>query len=311
MAKVSEQEIRLARRIGVLDYLRKFEPGELVRVSRTDYCTRSHDSLIISENGLFHWFSVGVGGNNAIDYLLKVKKMDFVSAVRLLNEYAPLHSSFQPVNFHVRIEEQKELVCPVPDSSNEAIKAYLFRRGICSKVFRFCNDNGLLYQTTRGGYKNCVFVGMNENGQPKSAFIRGCNSTWRGDAEGSQKKYGFCIPAEDPVCDTVEVYEAPIDAMSGATLRHLHKKEPWRGIHYLAIGGLNYQPVDWFLDHHAIKTVRLCLDNDQRGRAFSGKLAEKLKSNGYLVEDVPPTYGKDYNDQLVHELQIRFRQAER
>ena len=41
-----------------------------------------------------------------------------------------------------------------------------------------------------GKWRNLLYVGKDENGQPKSAFIRGCNSTWRGDAEGSQKKYG-------------------------------------------------------------------------------------------------------------------------
>ena len=77
MARVSEQEIRRAREVGVLDYLRRYEPDELVRVGTRDYRTKTHDSLIISENGLFHWFSHAIGGNCAIDYLLKVKKCFF------------------------------------------------------------------------------------------------------------------------------------------------------------------------------------------------------------------------------------------
>ena len=312
MARVSEQEIRRAREVGVLDYLRRCEPGELVRVGTHDYRTKTHDSLIISDNGLFHWFSHAVGGNCAIDYLLKVKNMDFVSAVRLLNESGPQISSFQTVNSRpTQISQREEFVCPQLDSGNEAIKAYLYRRGISSKVFHYCYNSGILLQTTRGGYKNCVFLGLDESGEPKSAFVRGCNSSWRGDLTGSQKKYGFCIPASDLQCDTVEIYEAPIDAMSGATLRQLKKKENWRSVHYLSIGGLNYQAAEWFLSHHDIKKVRLCLDNDQRGIAFAERLANKLRLQGYEIENAPPVYGKDYNDQLIHVLHSKFRQAER
>ena len=308
MARVSEQEIRRAREVGVLDYLRRYEPDELVRVGTRDYRTKTHDSLIISENGLFHWFSHAVGGNCAIDYLLKVKNMDFVSAVRLLNEGMPEISSFQTVNSHsVHMRQREEFTRPQPDSGNEAIKAYLYRRGISSKVFHYCYNSGILLQTTRGGNKNCVFLGLDESGEPKSAFVRGCNGNWRGDLTGSQKKYGFCIPASDLQCGTVEIYEAPIDAMSGATLRQLRKQEDWRSVHYLSMGGLNYQAAEWFLERHDIKKVRLCLDNDKRGIDFAERLVQKLRSQGYDVENTPPVYGKDYNDLLIYEMRAKVR----
>ena len=46
------------------------------------------------------------------------------------------------------------------------------------------------------------------------------------------------MQAENPDCDTVELYEAPIDAMSGATLRQYTDIGKWRSVHYLALGGL-------------------------------------------------------------------------
>ena len=46
---------------------------KLVRVSGSTYCTREHDSLKIF-NGKWHWFSRGIGGRNALDYLVKVKE---------------------------------------------------------------------------------------------------------------------------------------------------------------------------------------------------------------------------------------------
>lgn len=68
-------------------------------------------------------------------------------------------------------------------------------------------SSGILYQTTRGSYRNCVFVGKDADGVPRSAFQRGCQGSFRGDVAGSQKQYGFLIPAEAENCDTVEIYE--------------------------------------------------------------------------------------------------------
>ena len=72
-----QKNIEAARQISVVQYLETYRPGELVRKTDREYCTRSHDSLIITiGNGKFHWYSHDVGGNNAIDYLTKVEGMD-------------------------------------------------------------------------------------------------------------------------------------------------------------------------------------------------------------------------------------------
>ena len=44
---VSPEEIEKARSVDLLSYLRACDPGELVHVSGSTYCTRSHDSLKI------------------------------------------------------------------------------------------------------------------------------------------------------------------------------------------------------------------------------------------------------------------------
>lgn len=74
MPYVDAEAIEAARQIDLLNYLQAYEPGELVRVSGSTYCTREHDSLKIF-NGKWHWFSRGIGGRNALDYLVKVKEM--------------------------------------------------------------------------------------------------------------------------------------------------------------------------------------------------------------------------------------------
>lgn len=303
MRSVSKEEIENARKVGVLDYFRACMPQELVRRGNRDYCTRTHNSLIISENGLFHWHSAGVGGNNAIDYLLKVEKMDFISAVRRLNELS-ITPSLQPVEKTVEKALPRPFLRPAPDKDFETARAYLMHRGISNKVIRYCQNAGIIYQTTRGGYKNCIFVGLDADGTPRGAFARSCQSAWRGDVAGSQKKYAFVIPAETPEADTLEIYEAAIDAMSGATLHQRSRGTAWHSRYYLSMGGLSYAPVDYFLSTHPqIKMIRLCLDRDEPGRAYTKRLQEHLSGRSYTVADVPPRFGKDYNDELLYEKQ--------
>ena len=98
----------------------------------------------------------------------------------------------------------------------------------------------------------------------------------------------------------MEIYEAPIDAMSGATLRQYKHDAPWRSVHYLALGGLNHQPIDYFLQQHPeVKRVSLCFDRDDPGRNFTKIVAKRLAERGYIVQDTPPAIGKDYNDYLL------------
>ena len=300
MKRLTEEQIQQAKRIDLLTWLRTHQPDELVQVGRTEYTTRTHDSLRISENGKWNWFSRGFGGTTALNYLIRVQGMDFVSAVRLLCEVEPVPA---PPSHPSMPAPPREFHPPVKDRGTEAVTAYLKGRGIRGQVIRWCLREGVLYQTTRAGYKNCVFVGLDETGRPRAASLRGCQGRFRGDCTGSDKRYGFVIPAEDPDCTAVEVYEAPIDAMSGATLRLLTGTQNWRAVHCLALGGLNHRALEQFLAAHPqVDTLRLCLDNDPPGRRFAADTAEKFQAQGYRVADLTPGYGKDFNEALQHHL---------
>ncbi len=298
--RLPAENIKAAREVQLVDFLNTYRPGELVRKSRDEYCTKSHSSLRITPSkNLFHWCSQSKGGRGALDYLLTVEGMSFRSAVMLLNEmeFVP----FQPARTAaVESNRTRSFTLPRPDKNTQAATAYLMHRGISPKVLRYCVSSGILYQTTRASYRNCVFVGKDEYGVARCAFQRGCQGTFRGDVSGSQKQYGFLISAEDPACDTVEIYEAPIDAMSGATIRQYKHDKPWRSVHYLALGGLNYLPIDYFLQQHPqVKNVVLCFDRDEPGRNFTETAAKKLTDKKYAVNDMPPAVGKDYNEYLV------------
>lgn len=90
--QVSKEQIEQARKLDLLSYLQQYEPHELVKVASGVYSTRSNDSLKIS-NGKWYRWSRGYGGVSALDYLVKVREMGFVSAVRYLCDkagYTPL-----------------------------------------------------------------------------------------------------------------------------------------------------------------------------------------------------------------------------
>ena len=76
MSFYDSEAIERARQVDLLTYLQTCEPQELVHVSGNVYCTKTHDSLRIS-NGKWCWFSRGIGGYSALDYLIKVNGCSF------------------------------------------------------------------------------------------------------------------------------------------------------------------------------------------------------------------------------------------
>lgn len=81
MPFIPPEQLAHAREMDLLTYLRCCEPEELVSAGGNTYATRSHDSLKIS-NGKWYWWSRGVGGSNALDYLTTVREMSLQDAVQ-------------------------------------------------------------------------------------------------------------------------------------------------------------------------------------------------------------------------------------
>ena len=84
MGYVTREMIDRAKKMDLLTYLQTYEPQELVHFGGNTYCTREHDSLKIS-NGKWCWFSRGIGGKTALDYLIKVKELPFTEAVERID----------------------------------------------------------------------------------------------------------------------------------------------------------------------------------------------------------------------------------
>lgn len=95
-------------------------------MSRTIWCvsaaTREHDSLKIS-NGKWFWWSRGIGGVSALDYLIKVKDYGFVEALTGgAVEWTPPQTP--------KKDEPKVLLLPPKNKDCNRVMQYLFGRGI-------------------------------------------------------------------------------------------------------------------------------------------------------------------------------------
>lgn len=307
MPFIAPEVITEARRMDLLSYLRAYEPNELVRFSGNTYTTRTHDSLKIS-NGKWMWWSRGIGGNSALDYLVKVKGLSFLEAVEtIMGCKVALPTDYCTP----KKETPKELKLPPKSASTEIVTEYLFCRGIDYEIITHCIQKGLIFESLP--YHNAVFVGKDEKGTPRYAAYRATNkSRLMGDASGSDKHYSFRLEGSNK--SEVHLFECAIDALSYATLMKMNGDD-WRKENLVSLAGV-YAPrekiekskvpaaVEGFLKSHPeIKQIVLHFDNDEVGRKASQAL-QIILPDRYEVIDSPPKFGKDFNDFLCMKLGI-------
>ena len=300
--------IEQARRMDLLSYLRAYEPSNLVRVGGNVYCTREHDSLKIS-NGKWYWWSRGIGGVSALDYLIKVKDYGFVEAVEALTG---ITADWIPPPQTPKKDELKFLLLPPKNKDCNRVMQYLFGRGIDYQLIQECVAEGTIYESSN--YHNAVFIGRDKSGTPKYAALRSTlGTTFKQDVSGSDKRYSFRLLAREPT-DTVHLFEAAIDLLSYATYLKCEGKDYGKE-NLLSLSGV-YQPkkelseskipialTTYLNENPQIKTIVLHLDNDKVGRLCTAALKELLQKE-YKIVDEPPTVGKDFNDFLLSYLGI-------
>ena len=308
MPYIAPEVITEAKRMDLLTYLREFEPGELVKFSRNTYTTKTHDSLKIS-NGKWMWWSRGIGGKSALDYLIKVRGMDFVEAVQtIMGNGSVSYPTYENSNSY----EQQPLLLPERSPSSNVVVEYLFGRGIDYEIINECLDKELIIESLP--YHNVVFIGYDENKEPKYAAYRATNqSRIMGDCTGSKKQYSFRLTAENT--GEVHLFECAIDLLSYATLLKLDGKD-WRQFNLVSLAGV-YSPKQKIEDSKVpvtlsrllekdktIRRIVLHLDNDVAGRKAT-KALQTILPTEYEVVDEPPAYGKDVNDFLCKRLGIK------
>lgn len=307
MPYIDPKVVLEAKKMNLLTILKNFEPHELVRLDKNNYTTRTHDSLKIS-NGKWMWWSRGIGGKSALDYLIKVRGMDFVEAVQTIMGNGSVRS---PTPENAKSYVNQPLLLPERSPSTDVVFEYLFGRGIDYEIINYCLEKELVIESLP--YHNVVFIGYDESNKPKYAAYRATNqSRLMGDCTGSKKQYSFRLTAENT--GEVHLFECAIDLLSYATLMKLEGKN-WRQFNLISLAGV-YSPKQNIGDSKVPVTVRnllekdksikrivLHLDNDIAGRKAT-KALQTILSDKYEVVDDPPKCGKDVNDFLCIKLGI-------
>lgn len=310
MPYIPPEIVEKAKEMDVLTYLQNYEPNELVKVGNGTYSTKTHDSIRIS-NGLWNWFSRGVGGKNAVSYLMKVKNYSFLDAIQTIIGNVSVK---QPVIYREEKKEKTEFVLPLKSINSERAKKYLVKRGIDLEIINECINSGLIYESEPN--HNVVFLGTDEEKKYKYAFFRGTNDTrFMGESKGSDKAYTFRLLSNNE-SERVHLFESAIDLLSYATLLKM-KNIDWKNENMISLGGVNKPSEEQevndkipiaiikFLENNSnIKQIYLHFDNDEIGEKASKALMEKL-SNKYEVIDNRPPVGKDCNDYLKYVLDFQ------
>ena len=201
---------------------------------------------------------------------------------------------------------RKPFVLPEKNMNNRRILQYLSGRGISEAVIRHCLRLGILYESRP--YHNAVFVGRDENGKARYAFLRGIydngKKSFKIEQAGSEKAYAFCVPPQKD-SKRVAVYEACIDALAHLTLEG-GSLDKYR----LELGGISApkegqsqrsmkkpQALEHFLSQHPeITEIEVCTDNDFAGRWACEHIRKAYEGSYRIIENLPEIEGADWAD---------------
>ena len=301
MPYINPEAVEKAKQIGLLEHLQQHEPGNLVKLTGNNYCTRDHDSLKIS-NGKWYWFSQGIGGYNALDYLTKVEELSFIQALQILSG-----ETFDCHNDYEKPPEKEEKVLQIPELSADTtrVRKYLMKRGIAPEIIDYGIKHAMIFETEQ--YHNALFVGYDPGGIARYGAVRSTFTSYKRDVTGSDKRFSFSLSGGSDL----HLFEAAIDLLSYASLLKMDGKN-WLQDSYLSLAGVsaagkNKMPIalsQYLKDYENIKTIRLHLDNDEVGRGATESIMSAL-SGKYELIDEPPESGKDVNEALMNRIQDR------
>lgn len=302
--KISDDMLQRAKAVDLVDYLQSlgytmFCTGGSykIKVTKRFHGDLSSLSVFSDRKGWKRW-SDGSMGNDTISFLQKVMGKSFQDAVCELCHELP-HT--EPDVLPVAQSKDKQLTLPeVTDGKFSRVFAYLTKtRGIDTAIVTDLMKQKMLYQDKQG---NVVFLGMDDAGTYKYAAFRSTlqDKKYRGECSGSDKRYGFRMNGECPT--KLYVFEAPIDAMSHASLvnKITGKPDAWKAHTRISLGGTSDVALMQYLsDHPECSDITLCLDNDQAGLDAAKLIAQKLRQQGYTAVRILPPKCKDYNEQLI------------
>ena len=281
-------EKRQANEVDLPSFLR--DRGEKLLQAGREYRLASDHSITVRAN---RWYDHAARrGGHAISFVRQFYDKTFPEAVSML-----LGRDGQGIIPIAKQEpepqEPKPFALPKPYLTMRRMYAYLTKhRCIDRDVVTAFVQEKLLYEDDP--HHNCVFVGLDENGEARHAHLRSTGSqgkVFRINVESSDIKHSFHKNGTDR---SLYVFEAPIDLLSHITLY----PAGWLEHSYVACCGTSIQPVIQMLEQASqLDTVLLCLDNDEAGHQASRRMREQLEVR-YSVERLIPA-NKDWNDDLT------------
>ncbi len=283
----TDEQKEQARRTDLADMLRR--QGEKLKRSGSEY--EWHDGsakVTIRGNLWFHQYEQK--GGDAIDFVRRFYNKSYPEAVEyLLGECGGTLIISPPV-----VKESKPFELPPPNENMRRVFAYLTKtRGIDKEVLQTFVDHHMVYESEK--YHNVVFVGYDENGNPRHAHKRGTNqvSTYRGNIDSCIPEYSFHWYGQSK---HLYLFEAPIDMLSFISMH----KENWKLHSYVAACCISSKALHQMMkDNSNIKTVYLCLDNDAAGQTGNKRISEELLKQGVSHEILVPIH-KDWNEDLLY-----------
>ena len=305
---VSKDMINKAMQVDLLEYAKSLGMEFETRGRNNTFYQKGHSLNITRSKNMYYRFSTGKGGN-VINFAMEQNGWTFQQAVRsLCGEEIQKSVPKQTYIPAKQIPEHKEkMILPKANSDARRAFAYLVKtRHIDSQIVTQLMREHKIYENDK---HSCVFVGFDKNGQAGYASVRSTytmGNSYRGDVKNSDKRHCFTLNGKS---DSVYVFEAPIDAMSHATLTKVSGwdwQEDWR----IALGGVSYLGLQQFLSlHPEIKNIHFATDNDEQGKKVleneyntDGTIkkvgyVQKYKDKGYEVFREEPAH-KDFNEDL-------------
>lgn len=280
------QKLR-ANSVDIVEFLRRH--GENLIPSGREYRLASDHSITVRGS---EWFDhADSRGGRAVSFVQKHYGLSYPEAMLML--LGDEHGAECAVAAVKKEEPPKPFVLPPAHSDMRRVYAYLLKqRCIDRDVLSAFAKAGLFYEDTE--YHNCVFVGIDENGQPRHAHKRSVNSMgkpFRLNVEGSLPQYSFHYTGTS---EYLYVFEAPIDLLSFITL---HPTD-WQKHSYVALCGTGSKAMLWMLEQNpCIKNTELCLDNDEAGKKAALRFSQALEEVGCEFHFIFPQL-KDWNDDL-------------
>lgn len=288
----TDEQINRANAVDIVDYARSM--GLELKRDGKEYRVKDYSGgfIISPEKNNWNWFG-GHQGGGVVQLCMFLENKTWQEAVGTL-----LNEDMEPIrrapDWKPKEEPPKEFNLPPKNNTDKHVYAYLTKtRGIDAEIVKDMLDKGYIYENQ---HRSCVFVGRDKEGVPRHASVRSTNTVgkaYKKDVSGSQKKYSFSISGTS---GNLNVFEAPIDALSYMSLQKLQGKPV--NDSYVALGGVTDKALEQYLeDHKDIRQITVCTDGDEAGEKASERIREKYGTDYEIVRE--RSLHKDFNEDLV------------